>query len=80
MNELSRDEIKISPDFRGVAYIEQNDKILCNYSNGFADQANQIPNTFETRFACASMSKTFVAVGILQLIEHGKLRFEDTIG
>ena len=73
-------EIKISSDFRGVAYIEQNDKVLCKNNSGFADLANQIPNTFETRFACASMSKTFVAVGILQLIERGELQFEDTLG
>ena len=32
----------ISPDFRGIAYIEQNEKVLCQYSNGFADLANQI--------------------------------------
>ena len=51
-----------------------------NYIGGFADIANGIPNTFETRFASASMGKTFVAVGILQLIEEEKLRFEDTIG
>ena len=39
-----------------------------NYIGGFADIANEIPNTFETRFASASMGKTFIAVGILQLL------------
>ena len=33
-----------------------------------------------TRFATASAGKTFVAAGILQLIEAGRLHFEDTIG
>ena len=70
----------INENFRGTAYIVQNDRVLCKYSGGFADLANEIPNTFETRFACASMSKTFVAVGILQLIEHGKLGFTSTLG
>ena len=66
--------------FRGNAYIVKDKEVLLNYSGGFADLANEIPNTIETRFAAASMSKTFVAVGILQLIEAGKLKFEDTIG
>ena len=67
-------------DFRGNAYIIQNDEVLLNYSGGYADMANEIPNTIETRFASASMGKTFVAVGILQLIEARKLKFEDTLG
>lgn len=72
--------IVMDKDFRGNAYIIQNEDVLLNYSGGFADLANEIPNIFNTRFASASMGKTFVAVGILQLIEAGKLRFEDTLG
>lgn len=47
---------------------------------GFADLPNEIPNTLETKFASASAGKVFVAVGILQLIEQGKLKFDDTLG
>ena len=78
MKEIAMKEI--APDFRGIAVIVRGDETLCRYSNGFADRVNEIPNTTETRFACASMSKTFVAVGILQLIERGSLRLEDTLG
>lgn len=67
-------------EFRGNAYIIKNKEVLLTYSGGFADLANEIPNTIDTRFASASMRKTFVAVGILQLIEEEKLKFEDTIG
>ena len=73
-------KIDMDNDFRGNAYIIQNDEVLLNYSGGYADMANEIPNTIETRFASASMGKTFVAVGILQLIEERKLKFEDTLG
>ena len=73
-------KIEMDKDFRGNVYIIQNDEVLLNYSGGYADMANEIPNTIETRFASASMGKTFVAVGILQLIEARKLKFEDTIG
>lgn len=67
-------------EFRGNILIIKNDTILFEYSNGYSDLANKIPNTFDTRFATASMGKTFVAVGILQLVEQGKLKFNDTLG
>ncbi|MCR5387143.1 MAG: beta-lactamase family protein [Treponema sp.] len=72
--------MEMDKEFRGNAYIIKNKEVLLNYSGGFADLANEIPNTKDTRFASASMSKTFVAVGILQLIEEEKLKFEDIIG
>ena len=72
--------ITMDKEFRGNAYIIKDGDVLLNYSGGFADLANEIPNTIDTRFASASMGKTFVAVGILQLIEAGKLGLEDTIG
>ncbi|MCR5503735.1 MAG: beta-lactamase family protein [Lachnospiraceae bacterium] len=73
-------KFEMDKDFRGNAYIIRDEEVLLDYCGGFADLANGIPNTPETRFACASMSKTFVAVGILQLIEAGKLGYEDTLG
>ena len=70
----------IPEEFRGNVIIMKNGEVLCEYANGFSDLANEIPNTLETRFATASAGKTFVAAGILRLIEAGRLRFEDTIG
>jgi CubicO group peptidase (beta-lactamase class C family) len=70
----------IAPSFRGVAYVLRNDEVVLEYAGGCRDYANELPNTIDTRFASASAGKVFVAVGILQLIEKGKLRFEDTIG
>ena len=70
----------IPEGFRGNVLIMQKGEVLCEYTGGFADLANGIPNTAETRFASASAGKAFVAVGILQLIEAGRLDFEDTIG
>ena len=67
-------------DFRGIIYIVQENKILFENITGFADSPNEVSNTLETRFASASAGKVFVAVGILQLIEQGKLKFDDTLG
>ncbi len=58
----------------------QNNKVLYEKTAGFADLANEIPNTIETRFASASAGKVFVAVAVLQLIEQQKLKFDDTLG
>ena len=58
--------------FRGNVYIVQDNKVLCENVTGFADLANEIPNSLDTKFASASAGKVFVAVGILQLIEQGK--------
>ena len=66
--------------FRGNVLIVKNGAVLCEYSSGYADLPNQIYNTADTRFATASVGKTFVAAGILKLIECGKLDFNDTLG
>ena len=60
-------------------YIVQNDNVLCESVTGFADLANEVPNSIDTKFASASAGKIFVAVGILQLIEQGKIKFQDTL-
>lgn len=76
---MNLDEI-LDPNFRGTVLVVQKDAVLYKKAAGYADLANEIPNTPDTRFASASAGKAFVAVGILQLIERGKLRFEDTLG
>ncbi len=70
----------IGPGFRGAGYILQNNEVVLEFTNGYRDYANELPNTIDTKFASASAGKAFVAVGILQLIEKGKLKFDDTIG
>jgi len=66
-------------DFRGNVYIVKDQKTVYEESTGFADYVNEIPNEIITRFATASAGKAFVAVGILQLIEAGRLSFDTTL-
>jgi CubicO group peptidase (beta-lactamase class C family) len=47
---------------------------------GFADRDARRPNTIETAFELASVSKMFTAVVVAQLAEQNKLRFDATIG
>lgn len=69
----------IDKNFRGNIFILKDEKVICNFSNGYADLPNEIPNTVETKFASASAGKVFIAVAILQLIENGKIKFDDTL-
>lgn len=66
--------------FRGCALVTEKKKMLFTKAFGYADLPNKVDNDFNTKFATASAGKTFVAVGILQLIEKRLIRFEDTIG
>ena len=72
--------MNIDSGFRGVIYVIQDSKVIMEYVSGFADLANEVPNTIETKFASASAEKVFVATAVLQLIVQGKLGFEDTLG
>lgn len=70
----------LASGFRGAVYVVQNGKTLLEGASGFADLVNEVPNTLETKFASASVGKVFVAVAVLQLIDQGKLHFDDTLG
>ena len=70
----------LEPDFRGAVLLKKNGEVIGECYSGFADLPNRIPNRADTRFASASAGKVFVAVGILQLIEKGELKFDDTLG
>ena len=70
----------IEDDFNGVICVRKDNRITLQEAYGYADIVNKIPNEIDTKFATASAGKVFVAVGVLQLIQNGKLGFDDTIG
>lgn len=55
-------------------------ELLLNQAFGMADVENAVSLTVDHLFRIASHSKTFTAVAIMQLVEAGKLRLDDTIG
>lgn len=72
--------ILLDQGFRGCLQISNNKQPMFAEAYGYSDFPNQISNTLETKFATASAGKVFVAVSILQLVESGKLRLQDTLG
>jgi len=71
-NEMDRQHI-----LNGNVLIAEKGKIVFQRSFGYADLEQQKQNTDHSRFQIGSVSKTFTAVAIFQLEEHGKLKLED---
>lgn len=65
--------------FSGAVLLARNDKVLFKRAYGFANKDFQIPNRLDTRFNLASMGKMFTAIAVAQLVERGKLSYEDTL-
>lgn len=65
--------------FSGVVLITQGDEHLYAAAFGDASRSWQIPNTLETRFDTASITKLFTAVATLQLIDQQRLAFDTRI-
>jgi len=61
--------------FSGVVLIQKGNEEIFSGAYGHANRTWRINNRLKTRFIIASISKMFTAVGILQLIEAGKLSF-----
>ncbi|MDF7812641.1 serine hydrolase domain-containing protein [Hymenobacter sp. YC55] len=55
------------------------DTVLFEGGLGYADLENKKPVTAHTLFRIGSVTKTFVAVGLLQLVEQGKLSLNDEV-
>ena len=68
-----------SGTFTGSVLIAQDGEVLLSQGYGFADRAQQIPNTRQVRFHLGSISKQFTAMAILILESQGKLSVEDPI-
>jgi CubicO group peptidase (beta-lactamase class C family) len=66
-------------NFNGAILIAKNGKIVYLRYTGLANRHYQIPFSDETRFQIFSVTKTFTAVLIMQLVEQGKISLDSTI-
>lgn len=65
--------------FSGVVLVAKNNQVLYQRAVGYADKENKILNTVNSNFNIASMGKTFTATMIMQLVQEGKLRLDETV-
>jgi CubicO group peptidase (beta-lactamase class C family) len=63
--------------FSGAVLVAQGGQVLLSKGYGLADTMQVAPNTPQTRFRLASMSKQFTAVAILILQAQGRLNLND---
>ena len=66
--------------FSGQILVSENGKIMLNQAYGFANRESKIPNSLNTVFNIASLTKQFTATAILRLETDGKLKITDEIG
>ena len=66
--------------FSGVVLVARKGKPIFKKAYGMADRERHISNQVNTRFCIGSMNKMFTAVAIAQLVEQGKLSYDDLIG
>lgn len=65
--------------FMGSVLVALDGKIVLKKSYGMANLELEVPNKPETKFRLGSITKQFVATGILQLEEQGKLSVQDPL-
>jgi CubicO group peptidase (beta-lactamase class C family) len=66
--------------FSGSLLFAHGKNVLVRDAFGFADRERRIPNTVETRFRTASVTKMFTAVAVLRLVQDRKISLDDPIG
>ncbi|MBU1019952.1 MAG: beta-lactamase family protein [Firmicutes bacterium] len=77
-NEILNELIE-SSGFNGVCLIAEEGEIIYANAHGMANFEHQVPNTLQTKFRIASITKQFTAAAILQLVEQQKLTVSDPV-
>ncbi|MBH5317870.1 beta-lactamase family protein [Paenibacillus sp. GSMTC-2017] len=65
--------------FSGTILIAQNNNIVFKSAYGFANHEHQIRNQLHTKFGIWSITKSFTAMAIMQLVEQKMLRLDDSL-
>lgn len=65
--------------FSGAIVIAREGKPVFAQAYGYADREKKIPNTVDTPFLVGSMTKLFTGLAIGQLVEQGKLSYDDPL-
>ncbi|HEX6944326.1 MAG TPA: serine hydrolase domain-containing protein [Gemmatimonadaceae bacterium] len=65
--------------FSGSVLLAKDGKVLYSAAFGSANKDFAAPNTIETKFNLGSMNKMFTSVVIAQLVDQGKLSYDDPL-
>jgi CubicO group peptidase (beta-lactamase class C family) len=73
------DGLAAADAYPGVVLVEQGTDTVFEGAYGWASRAWRVPNTLDTRFDTASITKAFTATAVLQLIDDGRLSFDTSV-
>ena len=65
--------------FSGTVLLAKDGQVLYKGAFGMANKDFNAPNKIDTKFNLGSMNKMFTAVAIAQLVENGKLSYDDPL-
>jgi CubicO group peptidase (beta-lactamase class C family) len=66
--------------FSGIVVIARDTQIIAATAGGYANRERRAPFTASSQFTLGSMGKMFTAASIGQLVDQGRLSFDDTVG
>jgi CubicO group peptidase (beta-lactamase class C family) len=72
-------EIATAGWFQGAVLVAYNGHVILSQGYGMADAARNIPNTPQTRFRLASVTKQFTSMAIMILQARGKLDVHESV-
>ncbi|MDF1744355.1 MAG: serine hydrolase, partial [Gimesia sp.] len=65
--------------FSGAVLVAEKGKVIYKEAFGMANREWKIPNTTDTRFRLASVSKQFCSMIVMQLVQEGKVKLDDKV-
>jgi CubicO group peptidase (beta-lactamase class C family) len=65
--------------FSGAVLVAHQGKVIYSKAFGMANREWSIPNTTDTKFRLASVSKQFCSMVVMQLVQEGKVKLDDKI-
>ena len=77
--EKLMDRFYENEQYFGTILIAAEGEVLYQHATGYASRDSLIPNTLDTKFRVASVTKPITVMLVLQLMEEGKLRLDDEL-
>src|SRR5262249_46203982 len=74
------DKMEKSGQFSGILMIARDGKPIVTHTEGLADREKKTPFTPSSQFTIGSMGKMFTAAAVGQLVDQGKLSYDDVVG
>lgn len=77
--EMYMQSVLQSTHFQGTVLVAKGDSVIHHAAYGMFDVEKGIPNTSSTQFLIGSLTKSFVAVAVMKLVEEKKIDLNELI-